>query len=236
MHIHEDMSETPESMRRRIESAMPDTALNDVKEFLFQKHAGYEVPLEKIHDQIHKCTSWVVEHFASGNVTEMNGGWFHPLSYGMLITLAVGDNGKFKEICQWAKPSTKPEYKGPVPDEIQKLYLVLASQFQESPSLEFHRLVDEISASKKRDVKLLAATLRSLVEKNEKGFAISIVRCVEAHAKKRKPSPDAYFMEDWFPIHANTVYLVGLALGMQRPNLPPEIAAYLMTPESIGFA
>ena len=52
---------------------------------------------------------------------------------------------------------------------------------------------------------------------------------------KPKPDPDAYFMEDWLPLHANTIYLAGLTRGLNRPNYPPEIAAYLMTPESVGF-
>jgi hypothetical protein len=42
-------------------------------------------------------------------------------------------------------------------------------------------------------------------------------------------------MEDWLPLHANTVFLAGLQLGLKRPKYPDNIAAYLMTPESVGF-
>lgn len=209
---------------------------NDGKEVACYLHLGFVPPTDELRDIIRQGAEWAVEYFRKGDVREIKGGWFHPLWYGMLLCLVIDDEEKLRSLCSWATPRKRPEYKGPLPDEIQLMYLVLASFFQERPVKGFDRLRAKIAACRTREVRLLSNALSAVAERDAGEFAVAIRKCVERHKRKPKPDPDVFFMEDWLPLHANVVYLVGLKLGLERPSYPDNIGAYLMTPESVGFA
>jgi hypothetical protein len=76
----------------------------------------------------------------------------------------------------------------------------------------------------------------AVVARDQSAFAAAVEGCVRHHMTKPRPSPAATFLEDWLPLHANTIYLAGLALGLERPAFPRPVGAYLMTPESVGCA
>ena len=214
---------------------LQDLAPNDAKETACYIHLGFVPATDELRSIIKQGADWVVEYFKKGDVREVKGGWYHPLFHGMLLCLLIDDDSKLRSICSWATPRKRPEYKGPLPDEIQLMYLVLASFFQENPSKGFERLRTKIAACRTREVRLLSKALTAMAERDEGEFARAIQKCVEHHKRKPKPDPDAFFMEDWLPLHANVVYLVGLKLGLERPEYPDQIQAYLMTPESVGF-
>lgn len=138
-------------------------------------------------------------------------------------------------ITGWAKPTRKPDYNPVLPDEFQYLYLILGSLFQDKASPGFKKLLERITSKRHKELRLLAQALVAIEERDQEQFEKSIDACVRHHMTKPKPGPSASFMEDWLPLHANTIYLAGLELGLGRPDYPAEIAAYLMTPESVGF-
>lgn len=236
MQLTYDMGE---NIKAVIEGFVPeilaDTTVNDAKELACRIHLGYASPDDVVRSIIQRGADWAVEYFRKGDVREIRGGWYHPLSYGLLLCLLIQDNRKVASLCSWPKPTKRPEYKGPLEDEIQLMYLVLGSLFQQSPDKRFENLRTKIAASRLKNVRVLSRALDAVVARDQNAFANAIEECVKHHMTKPKPEPDAYFMEDWLPLHANTIYLAGLQLGLDRPDYPPEVAAYLMTPESVGF-
>ena len=138
-------------------------------------------------------------------------------------------------ICSWATPKKRTEYKGPLEDEMQLLYLVLASLFQDKPDKGFEKLRAKIAASRNKNVHVLSKALNAVIERDQDAFAAAIESAVRHQMTKPKPACDATYMEDWLPLHANAVYLVGLALGLKKPTFSSPIDAYLMTPETVGF-
>lgn len=212
-----------------------DAAPNEAKELACRVHLGFGAPDARIRRIVQQGAEWVHSYLAKGDTHEIKGGWYHPLSRGMLLCLLTNDEAKLRSICSWAKPTKRPEYKGPLEDEIQLLYLVLASLFQDKPDKRFEKLWEKIGANRSKSVRVLSKALDAVISRDQEAFNTAIEACVRHHMTKPKPDPGAYFMEDWLPLHTNTICLVGLALGLNRPNYPPEIAAYLMTPESVGF-
>lgn len=207
---------------------------NDAKELACRAHMGY-CDSGRLRNIILQGADWAVKHLEKGDTREMVGGWYHPLSRGMLLCLLTNDTLRLKRLCAWAKPTKKPEYKGPLEDEIQLLYLVLSSLFQTAPDKKFEMLRQKIAACRVRNVKLLSNALDAVINGDQQSFGKAIEEYIKYHKSKPKPAQDAYFMEDWLPLHANVIYLIGLQRGLKPPDYPPEIAAYLMTPETVGF-
>lgn len=236
MRLSYDMRENIEAIVNQFDPALlQNIAPNDSKEVACRIHLGYSPPSPKTRKILEEGAGWCVEHFQRGDTRDVVGGWFDPLFYGMVLCLLTKDTAKLRSICSWAKPTKRPEYKGPLEDEVQLLYLVLASLFQDKPDKRFEKVRDKIAANRSKNVRVLSKALDAVISRDQEAFAAAIEACVKHHMTKPKPDPAAYFMEDWLPLHANTIYLAGLALGLHRPNYPPEVAAYLMTPESVGF-
>lgn len=212
-----------------------DMTLNLVKELVCRVHLGYASP-GCVPDLVRQSVDWAVNYFEAGDTHWTKGGWFGPLSLGLLLGLLLGEDKKIFSLCSWAKPNRRLHYQGPLEDEIQRLYLVLASLFQEHSDSRFEKVRKKIAACRTRNVRVLSRALEAVANRDDEGFAPAIEACVKHHLTKPKPRPDAHYMEDWLPLHANTIYLAGIRLGLPRPQYAPAIAAYLMTPESVGFS
>jgi hypothetical protein len=221
-------------LERFVSHRMSDLTLNDAKEDACMVHLGFVAP-DKLPDIVRQAADCAVEYFEKGDTREINSGWYHPLFYGLLLCLLIGDERKIVSLCSWATPTKRLEYEGAVEDEIQWLYLVLASFFQEKPDKRFEKLRAKIAACRTKNVRVLSHALDAVAERDQADFAKAIEACVRHHMTKPKPKPDGHFMEYWLPLHANVIYLAGLHLGLDKPAYPPEIAAYLMTPASVGF-
>jgi hypothetical protein len=208
---------------------------NDAKELAARVHLGFASATDRTRAILTEGACWTVEYFSRGDVRESKGGWFRPFSRGMLLCLLIQSYEKLKSLCSWVKPTRKPEYQGPLADENQLMYLILGSLFREDPAKGFDRLGAKIDACRIKEVRLLKKALDAVANRDEGAYPTAIEACVRHHMTKPKPAPDGYFMEDWLPLHANTIYLAGLQLGLQRPDYPTEIAAYLMRPETVGF-
>lgn len=204
-------------------------------------HLGYATS-DDVREEVYRAAQWAVEYFERGcrwlcgsgaDVEEIKGTWYRPFSSGLLLCLLLGDSVRLGRLCAWAKPTRRLEDAyPPEEDEIQLLYLVLAGFFQEQPDKRFQKLRAKIAACRTRTVRLLNRALDAVVLRNQEAFATAIESCVKHH----KTRPDATSLADWRPRHANAIFLAGLHLGLGRPEYPPEIAAYLMTPESVGLA
>ncbi len=116
------------------------------------------------------------------------------------------------------------------------MYLLIASQFQSDPPPGFDELMNKISACRVRQVRLLCKALTAVIDRDSPGFSVAIQKCVEYQKSRPKPEPKDFSAEDWLPLHANVIYLTGLKLGLDNLNSSDDIAAHLMTPESVGLS
>jgi hypothetical protein len=204
-------------------------------------HLGYAAP-DDVRDEVYRAANWVVEYFEKGcrwlcgsgtDVEEIKGSWRRPFSCGLMLCLLLADSVRLRRLCAWAKPTKRLEDAYPAEeDEIQLLYLVLASFFQEKPDKRFEKLRAKIAACRTRTVRLLSRALEAVVKRDQDVFAAAIEACVQHH----KTKPHVSSLSEWHPRPANAIFLAGLQVGLERPQYPPEIAAYLMTPDSVGLA
>lgn len=120
MQLSYDMTE---NVRVIVEEFDPEfwqeTTPNNAKELACRIHLGYAPPNARTREILREGAEWVCRYLAKGDTRDIKGGWYHPLSRGMLLSLLIKDTEKLRSICSWAKPTKRPEYKGPLEDEIQ---------------------------------------------------------------------------------------------------------------------
>jgi hypothetical protein len=207
-------------------------SVNNAKELACRAHLGYAKG-EDICRIVREGANWAVAYFEEGDTKKY--GWYNLLSHGLLLCLLINNEILRNTLCNWAKPGKKPDYNPVLPNEIQLLYLCIASLFQEKPARQFEMLAAKVAANRNKEIRLVSRAFDAVKKPDQAEFENAILECVEYHKTKPKPDPDAYFLEDWLPLHGNTIYLAGLQLGLKAPKYPANIAAYLMTPESVGF-
>lgn len=228
------------SVRELVNSFHPDlldevTPL-DGKEIAYSVHLGYVTPDDVLRDIMRRGADCAIAHFEEKGDTRKDHGSY--LYQGLMLCLLMGDRTRLVRLCACITPRKRPiQFGWPFEeeDEIYWIYLVLAGFFQEKPDKRFDKLRAAIAACRTRNVRVLSRALEAVAQRDEEAFAPAIQACVEHHRTKPKPRPDWRLLGDWMPRHANAIYLAGLCLGLKQPTYPPEIAAYLMTPESVGF-
>jgi hypothetical protein len=184
--------------KRCLKQFDPDHYLmtNYAKEFAAVIHMGFISP-DSVMSEISIGIDWILDYFQTNKISNLTGGWFYHFSYGILLCLLTKRYSDLRSLCGWAKSNRKPDLNRFLINEIQQLYLILASQFHEKAGKGFKMLLTKIQKSKKREVKMHVAALTAVVERDQEAFESSVRKYVEFHSKKVKPSPTAVFMEDW---------------------------------------
>jgi hypothetical protein len=73
--------------------------LSDAKELAGYTHLGYVRPGPVVCGLIREATAWAASYFERGKTSGADGGWFAPLSYGILLCLLADDRARLAKIC-----------------------------------------------------------------------------------------------------------------------------------------
>jgi hypothetical protein len=209
-----------------------DISVNNAKELACRAHLGYAKG-KQVGRIVEEGADWAVEYFRKGETRKF--GWYKLFFHGLLLCLILNDRARIERLCQWARPTRKPDYNPILPDEMQLFCLCVASLFQKNPAPGFESLAAKVAATRNKEIRLLSRAFDAVRKSDPIAFEKAILECIKFQQTKPRPEPDAYFMEDWLPLHANLVYLAGLQSGLKAPKYPAKVSAYLMTPESVGI-
>ncbi len=215
---------------RRVDSLkdgpIDDHSLHCCRELIRANHLGAEVQAESLMAVVSDSIEFAVQYFEAGK-TSLHG-WFRQLSDSLFLCCYCGFEEELTRICQWTTPRKKPEYlPSQVAPEIQQLHLMLANLCQPAPAKGFQTLVKNCLKNRKTRVRLLAEIIDAIQRSDQQTFEASTRKAIKNFKKRKRTVSESTLLAEWFPVHVNTAYYVGLRCGMTPYEFEANIAAYL---------
>ncbi len=162
--------------------------------------------------------------------SELN--WFDAYHQGLLVTLLSDRDAELRELADWPESwmETKPSVWRQHPLDA-RLYLLIANEFRAVPFPDVEDLRGTLRASRKKEHRLLYATWESVLARDQAAFD----RCIVESVLQWQRSYDGYCAhpQNCIAEDASAILAAGRRLGLKMPELEPEIAARLLTRESI---
>lgn len=217
-----------DSLFRGLQDCQDEHNLHACCELIRAHHLGGKVPGTTLLQAIHDSVDATIGYFDVGKTTI--DGWYRQLSDGIFLCSFCGLDEKLTRICGWATPRKKPQYEGPLDDEVQKLHLVLASLSQSKPTPGFRRLLTNCLESRKTRIRLLANMIDAIIRNDQDAFEKSTRKAVQNYRKRKAPDSNLALLTEWLPVHINTAYHAGLCRGMVDCGFPDNISSYLCGP------
>ncbi len=152
-----------------------------------------------------------------------------------LLLAALGQQwNDVDRLLSWLDLDLQPEYLGPLEPEVGRFYILVASHFRNPPIHNIDRIVDEINRCHSKRPKLLLNIWQAIQAKSQSNFDQAMLESLSLFAKTKFNPKSADFTEA-IAIPESFLNLLAVRLGLRYPSLPDQLAARLITPESIGI-
>ena len=165
--------------------------------------------------------------------------WYKAFSRGLILLLLSDERGeRFDEFCCWPWAELEPEYAGMGDDlevEIAYMFIIIAAAFRSEPMEGFDELLDKMQKCRLRRPKLLLKSWEAVLAKDQKAFDQAMAKSIQHCIKSKNKDPRSAMMEERLAFPQTAICLAAQRLGLSFPDLPRELANYIMTRESIGL-
>lgn len=151
------------------------------------------------------------------------------------LALMTDDEECLRMLADWVESWFKVGVTVNEPDEtlVGQILISVAAAFRTSPLEGKEEMESQILKSRKRSHKTVFQAWDAARKKDQKGFESALLKSVEDF---RKRQDEEVILLEILPVPQAIVLAAARKLGMQLPDYPPEIAAYLPTPESVGMS
>ena len=215
------------------------------------RHLGYKVPVEPA-DWLNRGFDVVVDYFcgewwhgdedATATMDKTPGNerlrWFNAFTGGMLLGLLSERWDDLAAVCAWLEPGLRPEPLRMEEDpavcehELALVYLSIAAFLRPGLMHGMRALEKELLMSKELRPRLLFQAWKAARAGDQASFAEGFVKSLAHFAATpgRKLAP-LY----WVATHCSVVGLAAMRVGLDLPQLPPNLEALVMTRASLGL-
>ncbi len=216
------------------------------------KHLGYEIP-EDPRVWLDRGFDVAVDYFcgdwwrgdpdATARMDKTPGNkllkWFNAFSVGVLLGLLGERWDELAAVCAWVEPGLKPEplYMEDNPagfeDDLGCVYLSIAASLRHDSMPGLAALEQKLRTSRILRPRLLFEAWEAARAGNQALFDEAFMKSLAQFVATapRTPSPPTC----WVAVHSSVVGLAAKRLGLELPELPPELDAVLMTRASLGL-
>lgn len=136
------------------------------------------------------------------------------------------------KVCGWVEVDLKHEYPEDYEDELVSVYKSVAAGLRPEPMPGLDKIEKKIMKCRMLRPRLLFQAWNAAREGNQAEFDGFLEKSLRHFLDNVPPKPIPL---RWVAMHPSVVCAAGRRLGMKRPDLPPELAAALMTRETLGL-
>ncbi|MAT14491.1 MAG: hypothetical protein CMJ46_04390 [Planctomyces sp.] len=150
----------------------------------------------------------------------------------MLLGLLAERWDELDGICQWVQADLDPGYIGETKADyiFVKVILSVAAGLRESKMRALASMEKKIIDSRMPGPVALFEAWDAARNNDQAGFEKGMTTALKQFSAQRG---ERFVVLEWIALHESIVNLAARRLGLKHPELPPELDAYLMTPETI---
>lgn len=159
--------------------------------------------------------------------------WAASFAEGLLFGLMSERSDDLIKVCDWVEANLRHEFPEDYEDELVSVYKSLAAGLRTRPMAGLDEIEQKVVKCRTLRPRVLFQAWDAARSGDQNGFEKHLAKMLKHSLSNmdQRASP-----RDWVALHASNVCAAGRSLGMKMPELPPELAAMLMTRESLGLS
>lgn len=166
--------------------------------------------------------------------------WSESFSRGLILGLLSKREDDVSRLCTWPWSELTPEYSGmggDLEDEVALMYIVVAASLRPpgDPLAGLEKITAKIRKCRTKRPRLLMKLWDAVEARDQDAYAKALAQSLKHHASGKKIENSSAQIADRLALAQTAITLAALRHGLAIPDLPPELAAYLITRESIAL-
>lgn len=164
--------------------------------------------------------------------------WFAPYSRGLILGLLSEHWDDVARLCSWPWAGLAPQHSGinvELEDEVALMYIIISSAFRKEPLRGLEKLCAKVRKCRTKRPRLLISLWDAFVEGDQAAFDKALEQSLRHHASGLRLSNRDWRLAERLALVQTAICTAAVRRGMQLPDLPEELSAYLITRRSIGI-